>query len=740
MRCFIYFCVLFTLSCNTQKTQVDKYEVLEYVDPFIGTTGGGNQQPGSRLPFGSVHLSPVNLNEFTPKSTNYRYGESNIFGFSLVNISGVGCSNYGGILLMPFTNMPDMKDKGASYTNEVASPGYYSVDFPGSGIKTELTSTMRCAYSRFSYSDNDAFITLDLSRRHPEDTSFYINQISETEFSGYKKDGVFCGSQGSHTLFFYTKIRQKPDVSGLLMKGAVSDSSQLCGEDIAMYAQFKNANGRHYDIISGISYVSIENAKENLETEIGNASFDEIYERAKTEWEEKLSEVNVEGGTKDDKTKFYTALYHTMSHPNIINDMNGEYPAMSSFKTMKKESGHNRYSLYSLWDTYRNVHSLFALLYPDIQSDMVQSMVDMYEEYGWLPHWELISIEKGVMNGDPAPIVIADSYLRGIRDFDVETAYKAMVHNAENSYTVPDRDNNPNEMVRDGVEYYLDNNGYIPHDFADKVWGSVATTQEYNLSDWNIAQMAKSLGKANDYEKFMQRSKGYRYFWDESTNFFRPRYSDGSFLKSFDPLKRNGAQSWPGSGGPGFCEGHAWNYLYFAHHDIKYLRDSLMGKELFVNKLQEMFDNNYYSATNEPDIAFPYLFNYVDGEEWRTQKQVSNLIENEYSTGPDGIPGNDDAGTLSAWLVFSSMGFYPDCPGNMNYQITAPLFDKITIKLNSKYYNGNEFVITSQKESENSVYIKDMKLNGKKTSSFSLNHNDIVKGGKFHFNLVDSLD
>jgi len=715
--------------------KIDK-ELGDYVDPFIGTSRGGNQQPGARMPFGMTHFSPVNNMEHSPKSSNYIYGETDIFGFSLVNISGVGCPNYGGILIMPTMGEIDLSNKKSEYIDEKSEPGYYSVNLNNHSIKVELTATKRCGYARFTYPEGKAGILLDLSRRHSEDSGFYLEKISNTEFAGHKQDGTFCGVKGTHTTYFYSVIKQNTTHSGLIDRNEIvkSDINEISGEDLALFAQFDSKDGDQFEIISGISYVSIANAKENLMAEIGEASFEEIRQAARKEWEEKLSRIAVEGGADEDKTKFYTAIYHTMSHPNIINDVNGEYPAMTTFKTMKMEEGKNRYSLYSLWDTYRTLHPFLSLVYPEIQSEMVQSMVDMYNEGGWLPHWELISNEKGVMNGDPAPIVIADSYLRGIRDFDINTAYEAMLNNAENSWFAPNRDNSSAETVRNGIKVYLENGGYITQDYKN-VWGCVATTMEYNLSDWNIAMMAKDLGKNEDYEKFLKRSEGYRYFWDEETQFFRPRFADGSFLTPFDETEISGENSWAGSGGPGYCEGNAWHYLYFVPHDIQHLIDKTMGENLFVDKLQVLFDSSHYEATNEPDIAFPFLFNYVKGEEWRTQKTVRELVGTEFGIKPDGIPGNDDAGTMSAWLIFAMMGIYPDCPGSMVYQITTPVFDKISIALNPNYYSGKEFVLESKNSATENQYIANMKLNGIDHYSYTIKHEDIVKGGSLIFEL-----
>ncbi|HYW96627.1 MAG TPA: glycoside hydrolase family 92 protein, partial [Bacteroidales bacterium] len=426
--------------------------------------------------------------------------------------------------------------------------------------------------------------------------------------------------------------------------------------------------------------------------------------------------------------------------PNILNDVNGEYPAMGSHKTMMIKDENARFTVFSLWDTYRTLHPFFTLVYPEIQDQMCRSIMDMYKENGWLPQWELISRETHVMVGDPASIVLTDSYLKGIHYDNPDTILRAMVHNAENFYIMKQWGYPDVHHIRRGMVPYLDHDGWIPYDYKEKhpwLWASVATTQEYNLADWNISRMAKLTGHPNVEQRFKKRSLGYKHLYDPNSMFFRQRYADGSWVEPFDPMSRYYEMPWKFSGGPGYCEGMAWQYNFFIPHDIPGVIDLMGGSKAFINRLQMVFDSGYYDPSNEPDIAFPFLFNYVKGEEWRTQETVRNIIDTTFTTEPGGIPGNDDTGTMSSWLMFAMMGIYPDCPGNPQYQVSTPVFEKITIRLNPAYYKGKEFVIRCDGNPETQKYIDSITENGHPHNDFTLEHSDIVNGGELMVHLKD---
>jgi predicted alpha-1,2-mannosidase len=402
-------------------------------------------------------------------------------------------------------------------------------------------------------------------------------------------------------------------------------------------------------------------------------------------------------------------LYHTQIHPNTLNDFNGEYPEIRTGKTGKTTG--TRYTVFSLWDTYRNLHQLLTLVYPRQQHDMINSMLQMVDENGWLPKWELNSTETFTMVGDPASIVIADTYLKGIRDLDVDKAYKAMLKGADQT------ENNP---VRTGLKEYLQK-GYVTEESVNS--GAVSITQEFNIADFAIAQLARELGKTEDYKRFKQRSVTYRKLFDKQYNLLRPKNPDGSWYESFHP--DTGANFVKNIA---FIEGNSWQYTFMVTHDTPALMKMMGGKKAFSEQLEKVFDKNQFDMANEPDIAYPYLFNFVKGEEWKTQEKVHELIRKYFQNKPEGLSGNDDTGTMSAWLVFSMMGIYPIVPAKPVYAITTPVFDKITIQLDEKYYKNKQLII--EKESGNGGKIGKILLDGKVQKSYFISHKDLVNANK----------
>ena len=420
---------------------------------------------------------------------------------------------------------------------------------------------------------------------------------------------------------------------------------------------------------------------------------------------------------RDEKTVFYTALYHTLIHPNILQDVNGEYPAMESDKILTTQG--DRYTVFSLWDTYRNVHQLLTLVYPERQLQMVRSMLDMYREHGWLPKWELYGRETLTMEGDPSIPVIVDTWLKGLRDFDIELAYEAMCKGA----TLPGAEN----LLRPDNDDYV-SLGYVP--LREQYDNSVSHALEYYIADNALSRIAAALGKKEDARLFHERSLGYKHYYCKEYGTFRPILPNGEFYAPFDP--RQGENFEPN---PGFHEGCAWNYTFYVPHDVKGLARLMGGKKPFVDKLQRVFDEGLYDPANEPDIAYAHLFSYFKGEEWRTQKELHRLLQKYFKNAPDGIPGNDDTGTMSAWAIFNMMGFYPDCPGEPAYTLSTPVFDKVTIKLDPKYWGRDQLVIETERPSAESLYIREMELGGKKLSRYRITHEELVQSGKLRFSL-----
>ena len=496
----------------------------------------------------------------------------------------------------------------------------------------------------------------------------------------------------------------------------------MAGQDVGCYWTFNCEEGDVVEVQMGVSMVSTANARLNLEAEQPTLNFDKTRAAAREAWNKTLNCISVEGGTEAQRRVFYTALYHTQIHPNVLQDVNGEYPRMESDEVMKTTG--NRYTVFSLWDTYRNLTQLQTLLFPDKQEDMARSMIDMYKEWGWMPKWELYSRETWTMEGDPSIPIITDMYLKGLRGFDINTAYEAFMKSA----TTAGKDN----KQRPDLDPYVEK-GYIPLGFfAADMSGdnSVSHALEYYVADNALAQLASALGKKNDAKLFRQRSLGYKHYYSKESGTLRPINADGSFLTPFNP--EDGANF---SNCPGFHEGSAWNYTFYVPHDVNGLMKLMGGKKAFVNRLQHVFDNGLYDPANEPDIAYPYLFSRVAGEEWRTQKEVAALLDKYYTDKPEGIPGNDDCGTMSAWAIMSMMGLYPDCPGEPYYTLTTPVFSKVTLHLNPKYYPKGDIVISSDRTSPSQLYIKDMTLGGKKLTTYRISHRELTEGRELHFSV-----
>ena len=727
---------------------VSAQQPVDYVNPFIGTSNYGTTNPGAVCPQGLMSVTPFNVmgsesNKFDKDSqwwsAPYTSDNNYFTGFAHVNLSGVGCPELGGLLLMPTAGdlNVDYSQYGSAYTEEVAKPGYYGTKLTKYGIKAEATASMRTGLSRFTFPAGKGNILLNLGEGLTNETGASVRIVNDTEIEGSKLMGTFCyNPQAVFPVYFVMKVSKAPKQMGYWkkqrpMKGVEAEwdgysgkyklytkyNRDMSGDDVGVWFTYDNEANEVIEVKMGVSFVSIENARLNMNTEQPDFNFDKVSKAAREQWNSDLSRVLVEGGSKDEKTIFYTALYHMLIHPNILQDVNGEYPMMESLKT-GKTSG-NRYTVFSLWDTYRNVSQLMTLLFPERQVEIIRTMVDMYKESGWLPKWELFGRETLTMEGDPSIPYIVDAWMRGIRDFDVETAYQAMRKGA----TTPGEFN---LMRPDANDYFT--KGYVP--LREKFDNSVSHALEYYIADWNLSKFAQSLGKKEDAKLFYDRSMGYKHYYSKEYGTLRPILPDGTFYSPFDPLQ--GANFEPS---PGFHEGNSWNYTFYVPHDIAGLTKLMGGKKKFVDKLQMVFDKKYYDMANEPDIAYPYLFSNFKGEEWRTQKTVRGLLRDYYHNAPNGLPGNDDTGTMSAWAVFAMMGFYPACPGDVNYTLTSPLFDKVTIKLNPDYYKKGELVIGTNRTHADEIYIQEVKAGSKKLNGYFISHDELVNAGSIEYKL-----
>lgn len=748
-----YFLIVAALVASSVTTWAQKQPV-EYVDPFIGTTNFSVCNPGALRPHGMMSVVPFNvmgsdLNVHDKDarwwSAPYVYENKYFTGFAHVTLSGVGCPEMGSLLLMPTTGKLDVDyhNYGSEYTNEYAVPGYYSNKLSKYGIRCEVTATERSSIERFTFPKGQAHLLLNVGDGLTNEVGGSIRRVSPTEIEGMRLLGTFCyNPQAVFPMYFVMRVSKAPREAGFWKKqppmtGVEAQwdpdngkykiyrnyTKEIAGNEVGYYFSYDAEEGEQIEVQIGVSFVSVANARENLDKEQQRTfSFDRVKAEAYAQWAKTLSTVTVEGGTEAQKRVFYTALYHSQIHPSILQDVNGEYPEMENGK-IGRTSG-DRYTIYSLWDTYRNLHQLETLLYPTRQLDMVRSMIDMYKEWGWMPKWELFGRETWTMEGDPSIPVITDTYLKGLRDFDVETAYKAFLASA----TLPSKDN----KMRPDIDDYLVK-GYVPLGrYAQDNSGdnSVSHALEYYIADYALSQLAGALGHTAEAKRFYQQSLGYRHYYCKEYGTLRPRYEDGTWLTPFDP--KAGADF---SNAPGFHEGSAWNYTFYVPHDITGLAKLMGGKRAFVDKLQKVFDENLYDPANEPDIAYPYLFSYFKGEEWRTQREVRRLLDKYYKDTPDGIPGNEDCGTMSAWAIFSMMGFYPDCPGSPYYTLTAPVFDRVTLHLDKRYYPNGDLVIEANRQGKEAGRIQRMTLGGKPLGRYRISHEELMKGGKLVFNL-----
>ena len=719
---------------------------VDYVDPFIGTTNFSICNPGAIRPHGLMSVVPFNvmgsdLNQQDKDSrwwsAVYEYNNKYFTGFAHVTLSGVGCPEMGTLLTMPTTGElnVDYRSYGSEYKDETARPGYYSNVLTKYGIKCEVAATMRSSIERYTFPGGKSNLLFNLGNGLTNEIGASLRRVSDTEFEGTRLLGTFCyNPQAVFPMYFVVRVNKKPSAFGMWKKQPDLHNAQaqwdayqgkyklypgygrdMAGNDIGYYMTYDLAKGEQVEVQVGVSFVSIEGARANLNAEQQGFNFDKTVADTRAEWANTLNRISVEGGTDDQRRVLYTALYHSQIHPTVLQDVDGKYPKMES-----NENGHtngNRYTVYSLWDTYRNLSQLETLLYPDKQVDMINSMIDMYREWGWMPKWELFGRETWTMEGDPAIPYIADAYMRGLRGFDINTAYKAFRASA----TLPGKDN----KMRPDIDPYIEK-GYVPLGYyAADMSGdnSVSHALEYYLADNALSILAKELGYNSDAKLFRQRALGYKHYYSKESGTLRPIQKDGSFLTPFNPEAGANFENCPG-----FHEGSAWNYTFYAPHDVTGMAKMMGGQRKFVDKLQMVFDKGLYDPANEPDIAYPYLFSYFNGDEWRTQKTVTELLKKYYTTRPDGIPGNEDTGTMSAWAIFSMIGLYPDNPGDPSYTLTTPVFDKVTLHLDPKFYPNGDITIETDRTSPSQQYIKSITIGGKKLNGFRIAHRQLMEG------------
>lgn len=716
--------IAFFFSCNRKEIPTDatKDQVLIfYVNPFIGTGGHGHTYPGATMPFGMMQLSPDTRLDGWDGCSGYHYSDEYIYGFSHTHLSGTGVSDYGDILLMPtndvhFNNGADGQ-KGYrshfSHENETAQPGFYKVHLDDTNIDVELTVSKRSGIHKYSFLNSDnQYVTLDLEHRDELlEGAIQFELENDRVVKGYRHSKAWATKQ---MLFYYIKFSHPIKESN-----TESQLRRLLNEK-GTKASFKlnNPSNETVYVKIGISSVDIEGAKTNLETEIGDKTFDQVKKEAQDQWEKQLEKIVVEDTNADNKTNFYTSMYHTMIAPNLYQDVDGRYRGMDL--KIHEAKDFEYYTVFSLWDTYRAAHPLYTILETERTNNFINTFLAKYDEGGIMPIWDLAACYTGCMIGYHAVPVIADAYLKGIRNYDTEKALKAMKHSAKQDHL--------------GLESYK-KFGFIP---VEKESESVSKTLEYAYDDWTIAQMSKQMGKYDDYKTYSERAQYYKNIFDPQTKFMRGRFRN-TWFSPFDPYEVNF----------NYTEANSWQYSFYVPQDITGFIELMGGKLALENQLDELFTADQktsgrnqaditgligqYAHGNEPSHHMAYLYNFVN-KPHKTQEKIRKILTELYTNAPDGISGNEDCGQMSAWYVFSSLGFYPVTPASNEYIIGSPLFEKASINLE----NGKTFTVSAENISEENKYIKATYLNGKEYPYSYINHFDIMNGGSLVFEMTNT--
>jgi predicted alpha-1,2-mannosidase len=698
-------------------TVVGQRDLTRYVDPFVGTGGHGHTFPGAIVPFGMVQLSPDTRLTGWDGCSGYHYSDSVIYGFSHTHLSGTGISDYGDILLMPTVGEiyfdaknGDRLESGYasrfSHRNETASPGYYSVQLDAHNIFAELTTSARVGMHRYTFpATSEANIILDLVHRDKV-TDSGLRITGERTAEGWRRSQAWAKDQ---IVYFALEFSQ-PFTAFKLAPDVVKDTSTGASKHLRAAFRFNVAKDAPVMVKVGISAVSVEGARRNLKAEIDHWDFDRVRRDAASEWNRELRKINVSGGTDTQLRNFYTALYHVMTAPNLYMDVDGQYRGRD-FKHHTAKNFTN-YTVFSLWDTFRAAHPLYAIIDQKRTRDFINTFLAQYEQGGRLPVWELAANETETMIGYHAVSVIADATAKGIDGFDREKAFAAMKHSAE--------------LRHFGLGPYIDK-GFIG---MEEERESVSKTLEYAYDDWCIAEMARILNRPNDQKRYLRRAQSYKNIFDSASGFVRPR-SNGGWFSPFDPREVNFS----------FTEANSWQYSFFAPHDVSGLVNLMGGRHKFAAKLDQLFTTSsettgreqaditgligQYAHGNEPSHHMAYLYNYV-GEPWKTQSRVRQIMDQFYKPTPDGLIGNEDCGQMSAWYVLSAAGFYPVTPGSTTYVIGSPLFPRLMFNLE----NGRQFVVSATRVSPKNMYIQSAKLNGKPYAKSYIDHRDLMNGGE----------
>ncbi|RZM26542.1 MAG: glycoside hydrolase family 92 protein [Pedobacter sp.] len=728
--------------------------LVKYVKPIIGTQKMGHTFPGATVPFGAVQLSPdtdtlsYEINgkyngDVYKYCAGYKYEDKTIVGFSHTHFSGTGHSDLGDFLVMPTQGALQMNPGTAdapksgfrsafSHENEVVEAGYYKVKLDDDNIMAEMTATKRVGVHQYTFPKSDqSHIILDLMAgiyNYDEKTVWtYVRVVNDTLVTGYRQTNGWARTRTVYFAMSFSKpfksYGQKNFEKTQVYKGfwrkfdQTKNHPEIAGKKIRMYFDFDTEAAEKIGVKFAVSPVSQANALENMRAEVSGWDFDKVKQKAQSDWEKELNKIQI-SASEDEKVNFYTAMYHAFINPTNYTDVNGEYKGLD--QGVHKAEGFTNYTTFSLWDTYRALHSFFNIMQPSKNNDMVKSMMAHYQQnsLNMLPIWSHYANENWCMSGYHSVSVVADAIIKGVYNGDAEAALAACVETA-------------NHRSYEGIGEYIDK-GYIS---AEKSGTSVSNTLEYAYDDWCIAQIAKKLGKQSVYDEFIKRSGNWVNNFDKSIGFMRPRLADGSFKKEFDALSTHGQ---------GFIEGNTWNYSFFVPHDPAGMIAAMGGKKRVASRLDSLFSmhlpDEFFADTeditregiiggyvhgNEPAHHVVYLYNWI-GQPWKTQEKVRMILKMQYKPTPDGLGGNDDCGQMSAWYMFSSLGFYPVSPGSDEYSLGSPSVKSAVLSLE----NGKMFTIEAVNQSDKNVYVSKVLLNGKALTGHTIKHSDIVNGGK----------
>ncbi len=708
---------VFAVSCTQEEAVETDY--TQYVDPYIGSDYHGHVFVGANVPFGMVQLGPNNETQGWDWCSGYHYSDSILIGFAHTHLSGTGIGDLGDIVFMPVSDSYDPAvDADSAYNwkstyshdRETVEAGFYSLHIDRYNIDAELTTTERVGFHKYDFNeDGNSHVIIDLQYGTGWDmlTDGALEQVDEFSVKGQRFSRGWANDQ---RVFFYTTFSKEIEDFQILKQNEKQGT---------VTALIKFEGNGELLAKTALSPVSTDGAKANLAAEIDHWNFNQVKSSANQKWNLELSKIAVDTDETEDLRTFYTALYHTMIAPSLFNDANGDYRGTD--REVHQNPGHETYTTLSLWDTYRAAHPLFTIFQTERVNDFINTMLDIYKQQGKLPIWHLHGNETNTMVGYSAVPVIADAYLKGFRGFDAELAFEAM----KTSALLDER----------GLDY-VKSQGFIP---ADSQVESVARAMEYAISDWAIAAMAKEMGKTEDAERFSERARYYRKYFDESTGFMRGKMGEDSWRTPFNPISSQHRTD-------DYCEGNAWQYTWLVPHDMEGLIDLFRSEEAFVTKLDSLFTIpsikvegasaditgliGQYAHGNEPSHHTTYLYAYA-GQQWKTADKVREIMNTMYTDQPDGLCGNEDCGQMSAWYVLSSMGFYPVNPSNGAYVFGSPLFKEVTIDLPE----NKTFTITAENNSDLNIYIQSVELNGEPYEKSFITHDAIMNGGTLTFHM-----